>query len=1075
MKNLRMFLWLWMSLLWISTEGILAQTAQITGRVTDSSGGVIQGVAIKVTHIDTGIQRDAGSNEDGYFTVPLLQPGNYRITAEMAGFKTVSRTGIQLNVDQVARIDLVLEVGEVTERIEVSATAPLLDSETSAVGQVIDNKRVVELPLNGRNFIQLATLSPGAITRGSSQFTSEPEVNINGNRGGAAGFLIDGSENYEQNAQTVMISPSIETIQEFKVQSGTFSAADGRQAGIVSVVTKNGTNQFRGNVFEFLRNEALDARNFFNPDRDPEPLKRNQFGATLGGPVLKERLFFFAAYEGIRERRGTVRNSLVPNLAQRAGNLAGLPPVFDPATTNVTNRTRQRFPSDVIPTHRLNASALKLLEYIPLPNAPGDRFITSHTDQIRVDQYNIRVDHKVSERDSYFVRYTHNHRFSQLPGPFPVVGGDDQGVFSGNGILSYTRIFSPARLNEFRFTASRFNLDFDTFSRDLKIIDTLGISGLEGRKRESIEGFPILNVTGYGNFGDIGIRPLQQRFNTFNWIDTLTWIKGTHTFRTGFDIRRFQRAAFNGINARGNFSFTGTLTQDPSRPGGTGSGLADFLLGLPNSAGRNFPRLRQQIFWTNLSSFVQDDWKISRKLTLNLGLRHEFNGQPLEKFNRIGSFDFTVGKPTSACNAGGEIRQDAFIFFTQSELDFLGVTCGEQLGFPGRTLRQNQYRSFAPRVGLAYDPWGTGRTVFRGGYGVFYTLVGGNLSTQNIGSVPFFRGETFVADPLVPTLTLNNAFPAGPSALPVPEIFAFEKDFKDGYVEEWSFNVQRQLGHHMVLEVGYVGNKGTHLDMAYQANQPLPGSGAIQPRRPYPKFSTIQFNTTVGYSNYHALQARLERRFAQGLTFLAAYSHSKAIGMTEQSQNPRNLNAGKGLAPFDIPRRFVMSTVYELPFGKGRRWLKPGGWVGRIGGDWQLGAILSLQSGLPFTPTTGRDIANVGTTTLPDRLGSGKIENPSIDRWFDASAFANPVPFTFGTSGVNILRADGFQNLDLSLSKNLYLGESRYVQIRSEFFNAFNHPNFGAPSANINQPAQVGRVFSASDPRIIQLALKVFF
>ena len=632
-------------------------------------------------------------------------------------------------------------------------------------------------------------------------------------------------------------------------------------------------------------------------------------------------------------------------------------------------------------------------------------------------------------------------------------------------------------LNEFRFTAARFDLDFDTLSRDLKIIDPLGITGLEGRKRDNIEGFPILNVTGYGNFGDIPIRPLEQGFDTFNLIDTLTWIKGSHTLRTGFDMRRFRRDAFNGIDARGNFSFTGTLTQDPAQPGSTGSGLADFLLGLPNSAGRNIPRLRQRIFWSNVSSFVQDDWKISRKLTLNLGLRHEFNSQPLEEFNRLASFDFASGKPVSGCNSSGEIRQDALLFFTQSELDFLGVTCGEKLGFPGRTLRKNQYRSFAPRVGFAYDPWGTGRTIIRGGYGIFYTLVGGNTGTQGAVSVPFLRAETYVTNPLVPTLTLNNAFPSGPLALPVPGIFAPDKDYKDGYIQEWSFNVQRQLGHDMILEVGYVGNKETHLDMVYQANQPLPGSGGIQLRRPYPKFSTIQFNATVGYSNYHALQARIERRLAQGLTFLAAYTYSKAIIMTDQFQNPWDLNAGKGLAAFDFPQRFVMSTVYELPFGKGRRLLNSGGWIGRILGDWQIGAILSLQSGFPFTPTTGRDIANIGTTTFPDRLGSGKIENPSIDRWFDASAFANPAPNTFGTSGVNILRTDGFQILDLSLNKNLYFGESRsrYVQIRSEFFNAFNHPTFGAPSANINQPAQVGRVFSASDPRIIQLALKIFF
>lgn len=874
-----------------------------------------------------------------------------------------------------------------------------------------------------------------------------------------------------------MISPSIETIQEFKVQSGTFSAVDGRQAGIVSVVTKTGTNQFRGNVFEFLRNDKFDARNFFNPDRKPEPLKRNQFGGTFGGPVLRDRLFFFGGYEGLRERRGVLRNSLVPNAAQRAGNLAGLPTIFDPATTNATTRQRLPFANNLIPRERLSPSALKLLENIPLPNAPDDRYIAATSDQTRFDQFNLRVDQQLTEKDAYFVRYTHNDRVARLPGPFPVVGGDEQDVLSLNGVISYTRTFAANWLNEFRFTTSRFNLDFDTLSAGQAVIDSLGITGLDARKRENIEGYPILNVTGYGNFGDIAIRPLLQRFNTFSWIDTVTWIKDRHTVRAGADLRRYQRAAFNGINARGTYSFTGTLTQNPLSTAGTGSALADFLLGLPNSAGRNFPRLRQQIFWTNLSTYLQDDWKISNRLTLNLGLRHEFNGQPLEKLNRIGSFDFASGRPISACDDEEQIHPNAFIFFRQSDLDALGATCAAALGLPARTLRENQYTSFAPRLGFAYDLRSNGHTVLRGGYGIFYTLVGGNLSTQNIGSVPFFLGETVNNNALTPTLTLANAFPALSAAAPVTEIFAFEPDFLDGYVQEWSLNVQQQLDRNTVVEIGYVGNKGTHLDISYQANQPTPGAGAIQARRPYPKFSTIQFNTANGYSNYHALQLKAERRFAAGFTFLASYAFSKAIGMTAASQNPRDLNSGKGLAEFDVAHRFVLSTVYELPFGRGRRWLKLGGMTNAVLGGWQLGGIVTLQSGLPFTVTTGRDIANIGTTTLPDRLASGRLDKPTIDRWFDAAAFANPAAFTFGTAGINILRGDGYQNLDLSLGKNFPFNEarSRYLQFRAEFFNAFNHPNFGLPNANINQPAQVGRVFTAADPRIIQLALKLFF
>lgn len=1052
-------------------------SATISGTVRDSSGAAIEGVRVIARNVGTNIEHAAVTNGEGSYVIPSAGIGNYVVSAEKQGFRREVRSGIELVVDQRARVDFELLVGQVYDSVTIMGEVPLVDSESSAVGQVIDNKRVVELPLNGRNFIQLAALSPGAITRWTwnSQFTGEPDVNVNGNRGGATGFQIDGAENFEQNAQTVQISPSIETIQEFKVQSSTFSAESGRQAAVISVVTKSGTNQFRGNLFEFVRNREFDARNFFSRESRAEDLKRNQFGGTFGGPVIKNRLFFFGAYEGTRQRLASVRNSLTVTQAQREGNLQGLPAIFDPATTNATTRVRQPFPNNIIPANRLNQAALGVLKIIPLPNAPGDRYIVNSISKLTSNQYNFRADHRIGDRDTYFFRITQDHRFQEVPGPFPVVGGDDQDVFSLNGILSYTHTFAPNKLNEFRFSGSRFHLQFNTLDKDVKAIDALGIKGLEGRTRESIEGYPILNVTGYGNFGDIAIRPLEQRFNTFNWVDTFTWIKGGHTLKFGLDARRYQRAAFNGINARGNFSFTGALTQNPAEPGGTGAGLADFLLGLPNSATRNFPRLRQQIFWTNLSSFVQDDWKISPRLTLNVGLRHEFNGQPFEKRNRIGSFDFVTGRPIAASGTDGKIDQDAFIFFTQQELDYLGVSTAQSLGFPRRALRENQYNSFAPRIGFSFNPFGAGKTVLRGGYGIFYTLVGGNLSTQNIGSVPFFRGETFTNNPLTPTLTFENAFPPG-TALPVPDIFAFQKDFHDSYVQEWSFNIQRQLDRNTVVEVGYVGGKGSHLDISYQANQPLvPGAGAIQSRRPYPKFATIQFNTTEGYSNYHALQARAERRFSSGFTFLAAYTFSKAIGMFGDSQNPANLNDGKAVTDYDVPHRFVFSTVYDLPFGRGRRFLQRGGVLGTIVAGWQLGNILTLQSGFPFTPVTGRDIANVGLNTRPNRIAKGTVAHPTIDRWFDASAFTNPAALTYGTSGVNILRQDGFKDLTSVLSKNFAIHESMYVQFRWEVFNVFNHANFAAPNANINQPTQVGRVFSASAPRIMQLGLKLFF
>ncbi|MCI0622594.1 MAG: carboxypeptidase-like regulatory domain-containing protein, partial [Acidobacteria bacterium] len=424
-----------------------AQTAEITGRIMDSSGAVIPDVAVTVTNVETGIKRNTASGGEGYYTVPLLQPAEYKVAVQKPGFKTLTRANIKLVIGQVARVDFTLELGELTQTVEVTTEAPLVDRDTSAVGQVIDSKRILELPLNGRNFVQLTALTPGTLLGATDSNTAQPYLYVNGNRNGDSGFQVDGADNFDQNQGTVHTSLSLEAVQEFKVQSSTFSADSGRQAAIVSVVTKSGTNQFRGNVFEFVRNKVFDARNFFSPSSEPEDLKRNQFGGTLGGPIIRDRLFFFGSYEGTRQRLASLQNNLVPSQDQRRGSMVGLPALYDPATTDPVTRQRQPFQGNIIPASRLDPIATALLDNIPLPNSPGDRYILTTAEKLTDNQYNLRTDYKATEKDSLFFRFTQDHRTQENPGPFgTIVGGKQDDVLSINGVLSYTRLFSPTKI-----------------------------------------------------------------------------------------------------------------------------------------------------------------------------------------------------------------------------------------------------------------------------------------------------------------------------------------------------------------------------------------------------------------------------------------------------------------------------------------------------------------------------------------------------------------------------------------------------------------------------------------------------
>lgn len=1039
-------------------------TGSVAGQVADPSGAAVAGVAITLINQGTGVEHAVKSNESGGYVFPNVQAGLYTVRAEIQGFRGFEVKGLEVQVAQAVRQDIQLALGETSTKVEVVATAPVLDERTAEVGQVIGTKETSELPLNGRNYFELAKLSPGvAELAGSSQSNG---LAINGQRANQISFYFDGVDTRTETSGRPAFTPSIEAIQEFKIQTNSFSAEYGRNPAAINVSLKAGANSFHGALFEFLRNDALDARSYFSQIVDP--LRRNQFGGVISGPIFRNKTFFMANYEGLRTRRANTLYRSVPTEAQRQGDFAARPVIYDPATLDPATNRRLAFPGNVIPQNRFGLIGTSALKYYPLPNTPGSsayNYVTGASSIADGDQFHGRVDHQISERDTLFGRYSWSTSNTVSPGGLPYTGSleDIKGV---NLTVQETHMFSPAKINQIRlaWTFYNDNLGFPTLDHDVTNSE-FGLLNLA--PPSTAYGVPQLVVPGLSTMGANLFQPTGPRENIYTLADDFSWVHGKHSLKFGFDGRLYTPASKVQASPNGGFTFANQFTNQPGAAG-TGSAVADLLLGLPSNV--RATQLAESNGWVSLKYYfygfyVQDEFRVTPKLTLNLGMRYEYQTPYNERYGDLGRFD---------------LNQTKFLILGQ---DISGLNPADR-------------NNFAPRVGIAYSV--NNKTVVRTGFGVFYGEPRGSEFSSFQLSPPFVVDTTIVSAALTPDL-VGRAFPVAKVrdaagniiVTPNTNIFSMENNFRTNYTYQWTFNIQRELASGWLLETGYLGNSAHKLTGRVLANQAVPDADPARPtsissRRPNPKVGDVSYVASIDNSNYHGLEVKLNKRFGNGFSIIGAYTYSKAMGIggnlfgdQSRQQDRRNRRQEYAQLDFNQTHRLTAAWIYELPFGRGKTIGK--NWSGvpnALVSGWSAQGIYTWHTGFPLSPASSTSV-NVGRTdsNRPNRVCNGNLSSDqrSLTRWFDTACFVDHPFGVFGNSGNNILIGPGMNTVNLTAMKNTSLREWGTLQFRAEFFNAFNHANFGDPGLTVNT-AQFGFIRSVRVPgREIQLALKLLF
>ena len=1121
---------------WISPVAAQVTTGTIVGTVTDPNG-VVPGANVVIHEVNRGTSDTFVTDATGSYTAPFLTPGTYRIEINVSGFKKWVRDGVILQVNQRARVDAVLEVGRLEETTTVVASAPLLRTDSSEVGTVIEERAIKELPLNGRNFATLVYLTPGITPgqagenlSGASTFNPRGASNFNalGHQANANAWLIDGIDNNEYTFNTVIIAPSVEQVREFKVLSGVFSAEFGRGAGVVSVATKSGSNMLHGTVFEYLRNDAFDARNFFvrkvplaggGLQKDPiPPLDRHQFGGAVGGALVipgvydgHSRTFFFTDYAGLNEKRGQVFVNTVPTTLTRNGDFSdfrdtngNLIVIYDPLTTRPnpdfdstkpvsaanSQFLRDPYPGNIIPQNRINAVGRNVASIYPLPNGPGN--FNNYTSTVNRDTtdnvFSGRVDHRVSDKDSFYARFNWGKFKLDAPqgqaacclptppeaasrfdlGPY-VAGIQNTRLTTHGAAFNYARVISPTLVNELRTGYAKtvpftFQSDFGTHAAD-----SLGIRGIN--VTEFTTGLPNINVPDMtGISGGPAFLPVNPK--QFHWQieDSLVWLKGRHQLKTGYRLVDRYPSPFTNTDTRGTINFGRNYTNNPVTNAG-GSGLASLLTGYINSAARGFLLEPYTLRTQEHGLFVQDDFKASPRFTINAGLRYEIFCAETEEHNKIVNFD---------------------------PVNLRLIYAGED----GASLSANKktQRGLAPRLGLTYDLFGDSSTILRTGFGITYFPEQPSASNMIGQQVPYtisqnvnfatnptdFSAVRTIDDPFPPIVQVKPRTTAELQAAN-PRVLGHSFENETSYAEQWHFGIERRVLSAMAVELTYAGSAGKHLVFCYNPNEVQPGIGSQQSRRliqPLNNLNNMLQCDPRNRSTYHSGQLKVTQRFSGGLQFLLSYTYGKSLdyggsaasggGAVGNPQTVTNLDAGHGPSGFDVRHRAVMSGVWEMPWGPGRRWMNDSGLLGEIVGGWQLSGIGTLTTGRPFTVFMQNGVNN-GAPSWPDRIGSGELDHPTVDLWYNPADFKAPPANTYGNTGRGILYAPGHVNMDTSLSKRVTLAGRSNFEFRWDAFNLFNHPGFGFPNQNFDSPT-AGRITSTIvDNRSMQFSFKVNF
>ena len=1058
-------------------------TGRIVGTITDSTGAVIPGAEISIRNPTTGLARNVVTNESGTYAVPLLPPAIYEVEALLPGFRPQIRNGITVQVDAVVRLDFALTVGELSDKIEVTADAPLLQSETGSLGQLMDSRKVTDIPLNQRHFMALTTLTTGVMpnVQGSNLAGQNFSFEANGGREADNNFLLDGVDNNDPGNSQLNIVPSIDAIEEFKISTTAFGAELGRAGGgVLNVQTKSGTNDFHAVFFEFVRNNIFDARNFFATTKPP--YKRNQFGTVISGPLKKNRAFFMFNYEGNRIRQTDTALATVPTALQQTGNFSELSKaLIDPLNG-------QQFAGNIIPANRIDHLGSAMAAYFPTPNRGivgpvANNYLSTAKGLWNFDIVTTRVDYRVSNKQTVFGRFTWQDSYQVATGLTTGVQLPNYGTvyfqpIGRNVALSDTYVFGPRVVNEARIGFNRLigGLFGQYYQQD--IAKQLGLTGVQSEINPAVGqytsyGLPTISVTG---LSPIGGTNAQIRYdNTWHFFDMLAVTRGNHQMKMGGEFRTLM-FMFNsgGGSPNGSFTFDGRYS---------GNAFADMLLGYSALTSRAIGDAHSHSHDRQAALFFQDDWKITPQLTMNLGLRWEVMTPFTDANDAMAAFDPVSQQIVIGGKSGPQTFRNPIYPIQSTAAPTIIVPGGADYGIPAG-LYNADWNNFGPRFGFAYSPKAVSM-VIRGGYGVFTTpeIPNPQYSFRN-SSYPWVIPQTFTASNTIANVTLRDPFP---DALASSSITAraIDPNWRNGYMQQWDLGIQRPLGANMVLDISYSGSKGTKLIGTRNINQPPLGPGTVASRRPYPAFSNITKSERSFASNFNSMQAKFERRFSGGLTFVSAYTLSHSIDNQSPggtggggTQDSYNFHAERGNSPWDIRHRMANSYSYQLPIGPGQHFLgKASGVLGNLIGGWQIAGISTFSTGQSFTPAVSGDIAQIGATSVrPNRIGDGSLPRGqrTPGHWFDTSAFTIPATGTFGNAGRGILKGPGMNNSDLTLMKNTRLRENRKLEFRAELFNAFNHAYFTLPNLTVNSPS-FGTVASANPARQIQFGLKLYY